>query len=62
MRDVGVGEKGDVGDGVIGNEEIVFRQMSFHHFERGAADFATEIRAVRNHLGKFAGFARSAGA
>ena len=33
MGDVGIGEEGDVGDGIIVDEEIVLRQMSFHHFE-----------------------------
>jgi hypothetical protein len=36
-----VGEEGDIGDGVITDEEIVFRQMSFHHFERGPAAVTT---------------------
>ena len=41
VRDVRVGEDGDVGDGVVGNEEIVFRQMVFHDFERGPAAVTT---------------------
>ncbi|HXF74538.1 MAG TPA: hypothetical protein VNN13_00455 [Methylomirabilota bacterium] len=37
MGDAGVGEEGDVGDGVIADEEIVFRRVALRHFERGPA-------------------------
>lgn len=54
MRDVGVGEEGDVGDGVIADEEVVIRQVSFHHSQRGPAAVAAggENRSNRSSRSK----------
>ena len=40
MRYVRIGEKGDVGDAVIADEEIVLRQVIFHDLECGPAAVA----------------------
>ena len=40
MRDMRVGEECDVGDGVVGDEEIIFSKMVFHDFERRPAAVA----------------------
>ena len=39
-----------------------FRQRLANHTARGAGDLATEVCAVRKHLGKFADIAAAAGA
>ena len=40
MRDMRVGEKGNVGDAVIADEEIILRQMVFHDLQRRPAAVA----------------------
>jgi len=51
---VGVGEEGNVGDGVVADEEVVLREMTFHHFQRSPAAVAAggENRSNRSSRSK----------